>query len=184
MGMKAILCADENWAIGCRGSVLVSIPGDLRFFREKTEGHVVVMGRKTFDSISRRPLPNRRNIVLTRSRELRCPGVTFVYTEDELWDELRRYDPDEIYVIGGAVVYEMLLPFCDTVYVTRVAWHYQADTWFPDLDASPEWELAYESEEQTCFDTEYTFRTYRRCAGGAAGKKVSGETAGTEERDL
>lgn len=160
--MKAILCADENWAIGFRGNVLVSIPGDLRFFREKTQGHVVVMGRKTFDSIGRRPLPDRKNIVLTRGGGTWPSGVCVVHSEEELFAELVKYRPEDIYVIGGSVVYDLLLPYCSTVYVTRVAWRYQADTWFPNLDESPEWELVWESEEQTCFDTEYTFRTYRR----------------------
>ena len=162
MGMKAILCADENWGIGYRGKVLVSIPADLRFFREKTEGHVVVMGRKTFASISYKPLPDRVNIVLTGSTTLAVPGVVFVHSQEELHRELRKYEPDEIFVIGGQVVYNMLLPYCDTVYVTRVAYAYQADTWFPDLDASAEWTMVSQSEEQTYFDLEYTFCTYRR----------------------
>lgn len=170
--MKAILCADENWAIGYRSGVLVSIPGDLRFFREKTEGHVVVMGRKTFASIDHRALPDRVNIVLTGSAEYTAPGVTFVHSLEELQRELRQYEDDEIFVIGGAAIYEMLLPFCDTVYVTKVAYRYQADTWFPNLDESPEWTLVYESEEQTCFDIEYRFCTYRRKGREHAAEKM------------
>ncbi len=160
--MKAILCADENWAIGYKNKVLISIPSDLRFFRETTTGHVVVMGRKTFDSIGRRPLDNRTNIVLTRNPDFSAPGVVVVHGKEELIRELKKYDSDDIYVIGGSAIYRLLLPYCDTVYVTMVDYAYQADTWFTNLDLMPEWELTEESEEQTCFDITFTFRTYRR----------------------
>ena len=173
MGMKAILCADKNWGIGYRGKVLVSIPADLRFFREKTEGHVVVMGRKTFESISYKPLPDRVNIVLTSSRSLAVPGAVFVHSEEELLRELRKYETDDIFVIGGSVVYNMLLPYCDTAYVTKVDYAYQADTWFPDLDVRPEWTLIRQSEEQTYFDLEYRFCTYRRTGSEEAAEQIS-----------
>lgn len=68
-------------------------------------------------------------------------------------------------MIGGGAVYEMLLPYCDTAYVTKIDFAYQADTWFPNLDEMPEWRLAEESEEQTCFDIEFTFRKYIRKEG-------------------
>ena len=81
---------------------------------------------------------------------------------DAVLEELKKYDTDEIYVIGGAAVYELMLPYCDTVYVTRVEMEYDADTRFPDMDQMPEWEITEESEEQTYFDVEYRFCTYRR----------------------
>lgn len=161
--MRAIMCVDRNWAIGKNGDLLVSIPGDQRFFREKTYGNVVVMGRKTFESLpGGRPLEGRTNIVLTRNRTF-CPdGVTVVHDKSELLDELRKYDTDDIYVIGGAEIYALMLPYCDTAYVTHIDFAYQADTYLTNMDCLPEWELTEESEEQTYFDLEYTFRTYRK----------------------
>jgi dihydrofolate reductase len=161
--MKAILAADRNWAIGNKGKLLVSIPADMRFFRETTSGHVVIMGRKTLESMPMgRPLKNRTNIVLTRNKELSVPGAETAHDLEELSEILRKYQDRECFVIGGEQIYRLLLPQCDTVYVTKVDYAYEADTWFPDLDQDPQWELAKESEEQTYFELTYTFRTYRR----------------------
>ncbi len=161
--MKAILSADRNWGIGCQNKLLISIPSDMKFFRETTTGHTVVMGRKTLESFpGGQPLKNRRNIVLTRNPEYSVKGAEVVRSPEELLKLLEGSPLEDVYVIGGGEVYRQLLPYCDTVYVTKIDFAYQADTFFPNLDESPEWELAEESEEQTCFDIEFTFRTYRR----------------------
>ena len=162
--MKAILSADRNWGIGCQNKLLISIPSDMKFFRETTTGHVVVMGRKTLESFpGKQPLKNRVNIVLTRDVNYQAaPCVVMVHSLEELLQELKKYARDEVYVIGGGAVYQLLLPYCDTVYVTRIDFAYQADTWFPNLDQDEDWELAEESEEHTCFDIEYCFARYVR----------------------
>ena len=161
--MKAILSADRNWGIGCQNKLLISIPSDMKFFRETTTGHTVVMGRRTLESFpGGQPLKNRRNIVLTRNPEYSVKGAEVVHSPGELLKLLEGSPLEDVYVIGGGEVYRLLLPYCDTVYVTKIDFAYQADTFFPNLDESPEWELAEESEEQTCFDIEFTFRTYRR----------------------
>ena len=161
--MRAIVNADKNWGIGFRNQLLVHIPSDMRFFREKTTGNVVVMGRKTLESLpGGRPLADRDNIVMTRDPAFRVKGAAVVHSVEELQQLLADIDTDRVYVIGGAEIYRLLLPYCDTAFVTRVDYVYQADAYFPDLDASPEWELTAESEEQTCHDMEFTFRTYKR----------------------
>ena len=161
--MKAILSADRNWGIGCQNKLLISIPSDMKFFRETTTGHTVGMGRRTLESFpGGQPLKNRRNIVLTRNPEYSVKGAEVVHSPEELLKLLEGSPLEDVYVIGGGEVYRLLLPYCDTVYVTKIDFAYQADTFFPNLDESPEWELAEESEEQTCFDIEFTFRTYRR----------------------
>ena len=161
--MKAIVNADKNWGIGFRNQLLVHIPSDMRFFREKTTGNVVVMGRKTLESLpGGRPLADRDNIVVSRDPALKVKGAAVVHSVEELQQLLADMDTDRVYVIGGAEMYRLLLPYCDTVYVTSVDYAYQADAYFPDLDAMPEWELVEESEEQTCHDMEFTFRTYKR----------------------
>lgn len=161
--MKAILAADRNWAIGNKGKLLVSIPADMRFFRETTSGNVVIMGRKTLESMPMgRPLKNRTNIILTRNRDLTVPGARVAHDTDELLKILEDCRDKECFVIGGEQIYRLLLPWCDTVYVTKIDYAYEADTYFPDLDRDPRWELAEESAEQTYFELTYTFRTYRR----------------------
>ena len=145
--MRAIVCADKNWGIGYKNRLLVSIPSDMKFFRETTTGKVIVMGRKTLESFPNgMPLKNR-----------------IVHDEEELMNELGKYDTEQIYIIGGESVYKMMLSYCDKIYVTKVDRAFQADTYFPNLDEMSEWKMTQESEEQTCFDLEFCFTTYERC---------------------
>lgn len=161
--MKAILSADKNWGIGYQNKLLVSIPSDMRFFRQTTTGKVVVMGRKTLESFPNGlPLKNRTNIVLTANRGYQVKDAVIVHTEEELMQELEKYDTEDIFVIGGESIYRMMLPHCDTVYVTKIDRAFQADTFFPDLDQMDEWEMTEEGEEQTCFDLEFRFTKYER----------------------
>ena len=161
--MKAILAADKNWGIGYNNHLLVSIPSDMKFFRQTTTGKVVVMGRKTLESFPNgMPLKNRTNIVLTGNQNYQVKDAIVVHSEDELMEELKKYDTDDIYVIGGESVYRMMLPYCDTAYVTKIDRAFQADTFFPNLDEMDEWEMTEESEEQTCFDLEFYFTKYER----------------------
>ena len=161
--MKAILSADKNWGIGYQNKLLVSIPSDMKFFRETTTGNVVVMGRKTLESFPNGlPLKNRVNIVLTGNQSYQVKDAVIVHSQDELLEELKKYDTERVYVIGGESVYRMMLPFCDTVFVTKIDRAFQADTFFPNLDEMEEWEMTEEGEEQTCFDLEFRFTKYER----------------------
>lgn len=162
--MRAIVCADKNWGIGYKNRLLVSIPSDMKFFRETTTGKVIVMGRKTLESFPNgMPLKNRINIVLTRDRNYEAKGAVIVHDEEELMNELGKYDTEQIYIIGGESVYKMMFSHCDKIYVTKVDRAFQADTYFPNLDEMSEWKMTQESEEQTCFDLEFCFTTYERC---------------------
>ncbi len=161
--MNVIAAVDKNWAIGNKNRLLTSIPADMKFFREKTSGHVVVMGRKTLESFPNGlPLKNRINIVLTGNRNYQVKDAVIVHTKEDLLEELKNYAPEELYVIGGGSIYEMLLPYCETAYITKIDHAYEADTFFPNLDEKPDWEMTEESEEQTCFDLEYVFSKYER----------------------
>ena len=161
--MNAIAAVDANWAIGNKNRLLTSIPADMKFFREKTMGHVVVMGRKTLESFPNGlPLKNRVNIVLTANRSYKVKDAIIVHTKEELLEELKKYDSNELYVIGGGSIYEMLIPYCDTAYITKIDRAYAADTYFPNLDQMDDWEMTEVSEEQTCFDLEYVFAKYER----------------------
>ena len=159
--MKIIVAADRNWGIGKDNKLLVSIPADMRMFRQETMGKVVVMGRKTLESFpDGRPLKDRVNIVMTRNPDFQAKGVIAVHSLDELWKVLEDIPPENIYCIGGDSIYRLLLPFCSEAYVTRIDYEYQADRFFPDLDSDPEWRLVSESEEQTYFDLSYRFTKY------------------------
>ena len=85
-----------------------------------------------------------------------------VHSIKELMEELKKYDEEDIFVVGGSSVYEQLLPYCDTAHITKIDYAYQADAYFPNLDAMPEWELTADSDEQTYFDLEYYFLKYQR----------------------
>ena len=161
--MNLILSADNNWAIGKDNKLLVRIPDDMKFFRETTTGKVVVMGRKTLESFPNGlPLKNRINIVLTKNLSYQVKDAIVVHSKEELDQELKKYNSDDIYVIGGGSVYEMLLKECDIAHVTKINYTYEADTFFPNLDEDPDWEIVADSEEQTYFDLEYYFLKYQR----------------------
>lgn len=161
--MKAILSADRNWGIGNRNKLLVSIPSDMKFFRQTTTGKVVVMGRKTLESFPNgQPLKNRINIVLTENPDYRVKDAVIVHSKEELLKTLEQYDTEDVYIIGGESIYRMMLPYCDTVLVTKIDQTFQADTFFPNLDEMEEWEMTEEGEEQTCFDLEFRFTKYER----------------------
>lgn len=161
--MRAIVNADERWGIGKDNKLLVSIPQDMKFFRNETMGKVVVMGRKTLESFpGGRPLVNRVNIVLTKDPDYTVKDAVIVHSVEEALERVKEYDPDTVYCIGGDSVYRQFLPYCDTVFATRSAYTYEADSYFPNLDEDEEWELAGSSEEQTYFDLEYRFTRYER----------------------
>lgn len=161
--MNLIVAVDKNWAIGNQNKLLVSIPADMKFFRETTTGKVVVMGRKTLESFpGGQPLKNRTNIVLTKDRNYHVKDAVIVHSLEELMDELNKYPDDSVYVIGGESVYKMMLPYCTDAYITKIDHAYDADTFFPNLDETEEWVLEGETEEQTYFDLEYVFTKYKK----------------------
>ena len=121
------------------------------------------MGRKTLESFPNGlPLKNRINIVLTANREFKVKDAIICHSVEELLEELKKYDSDDIYVIGGDSIYHQMLPYCNVAHVTKIDHAYEADTWFPNLDELPEWEITADSEEQTYFDLEYQFLKYER----------------------
>ena len=151
--MNLIVAVDSNWAIGKENKLLVSIPQDMKFFRETTKGKVVAMGRKTLESFpGGQPLKNRVNV----------KDTVIVHTIEEMVDELKKYDSEDIFVIGGESIYRQLLPYCTKAYITKIDHAYDADTYFPNLDEDPEWEMTKISDEQTYFDLEYVFTIYER----------------------
>ena len=161
--MNLIAAVDKNWAIGKDNGLLVSIPADMKFFRETTTGKVVVMGRKTLESFPNGlPLKNRVNIVLTTDYSYQVKDAVIVHSKEELEEELQKYNREDIYVIGGESVYRLLLDVCDTAHITKIDYAYEADAFFPNLDENPDWEIVADSEEQTYFDLEFYFLKYQK----------------------
>lgn len=159
--MKAILHADKEWGIGKANGLMFSIPADMKFFRETTTGNVVVMGSNTLKSFpGGRPLKNRTNIVLWPGGEKR-DDCTVVGSLDELFAEIKKYNSDKVFVIGGAMMYKTLLPYCDEVLVTRVEAVGGADAYFENLDNNPDFELVYCSQPQETNGCIIRFTTYK-----------------------
>ena len=161
--MNIIASADQNWAIGKDNQLLIRIPDDMKRFRQMTTGHVVVMGRKTLESFpNQAPLKDRVNIVMTTNPSYQPKGVVIVHSVEELKEELKKYNTQDVYVIGGDSIYRQLLDLCDTAYITKIDYAYAADAYLPNLEEWDDWKLCEESEEQTYCDVIYSYQTYRR----------------------
>ncbi|EIW19269.1 MULTISPECIES: dihydrofolate reductase [Pelosinus] len=159
--MKLIVAVDEQWGIGCKGQLLVTIPADMQHFKEKTKGKVIVMGRETFESLpGSKPLQGRINIVLTKNIKLHWEGVTLCHSLSQLFTALASYRSEDIFIIGGESVYRQCLPYCSEAYVTKISNMHPADTCFPNLDSRPEWQCIEESSVQSYKDSTYRFTTY------------------------
>ncbi|MBR2281255.1 MAG: dihydrofolate reductase [Spirochaetales bacterium] len=158
--MQAILHCDRNWGIGKRNDLMFHLPADMRFFRKTTTGKVVVMGSNTLLSFpGGKPLKNRTNIVLwpggPKERAVQ-DGFTMVESLPDLFTELSKHPSDDIFVIGGAMMYHTMLPYCDKVYLTKVDTDGGAEVFFDNLDRLENWSMVECSEPQE--DNGYTIR--------------------------
>jgi dihydrofolate reductase len=173
--LNFIAALDENWGIGRAGDLLFHIPEDMKYFREKTMGKVVVMGEATLRSLpGGKPLPGRTNIVLSDDVSFGCKGAALCRTMDELFDMLGRYDSRDVFVIGGASVYNQLMDCCDTAYITKVAASVPADVSINPLDGREGWALESRSAPHSHKGLAFTFCVYRNAKitprpGGTAG---------------
>ena len=162
--MKAILHADRKWGIGKNNSLMFRIPEDMKFFKKTTTGNVVVMGYNTLKSFpGGKPLKDRVNIVLSAT-PFECEDCTVVMSLEELFEELKKYDPEKVFVIGGAMTYRTLLPYCSEVLVTKVDAVGGADTFIENLDKNPDFQLVYESEPVETNGYFVKFTTYKNNA--------------------
>ena len=135
----------------------------MKFFRSETSGIVVVLGRKTLATLpGGMPLKNRTNIILTRNPDYQVKDAIVCHSVEEVLEEVKKYNSEDVYIIGGDTIYKEFLPYCDVAHVTCMEYSYQADTWFPNLDEDAEWVVAADSEEKTYFDLEYCFKMYVR----------------------
>lgn len=141
--MCIILVTDNDNAIGRDGKLLCSLPEDMKRFRETTVGSIVIMGRKTWESFPKRPLPNRENIVLSRSAK-ELDGAEVFSDVESVLKRVQNSDK-RVFVIGGAEVYRQFAQFCDEALITRVYENFGGDVFFKDIERDPEWRLAESS---------------------------------------
>lgn len=168
--MKLVVAVDKNWGIGYKGELLARVRADLRYFQSLTKGNVVILGSKTLATFpGGRVLKDRVNIVLSRREGYAPEGATVVNSIESLNEEIKKYESDSVFVIGGATVYEQLLPYCDTAYVTKFGKEFESDAFFHNLDTCPDWYLYEAGEEQLTnpeTDTEenmsFRFCVYKR----------------------
>ncbi len=171
--ISIIVAIAENYAIGKKGDLLCHMPADLKHFKDITSGKTVMMGERTFFSLPKHPLPNRRNIVLTDVAGKTFEGAEAVYSIDEMVDKVEsrktatsslKVESEEAFVIGGGMVYRQMMPLADKLYITHIhhSWE-DADTFFPEIKES-EWKLLnaerHFADEKNPYD--YTFATYAR----------------------
>jgi len=159
--MNIIVAADNNWAIGYKGGLLIKIKEDLQYFKQKTMGHIVVMGRVTYESLpKRRALIGRRNIVLTRDKSFFAEGFGVCHNVEAVC-ELAKVSEKEVFIIGGEEVYKAFLPFSTKAYITRIYSEFPADKHIPNLDEMDNWQKVGESEVfQTERGVRYRFLEY------------------------
>ena len=161
--MNIIVSVDKKWGIGNKGKLLVSIPKDMKLFREETVGKVIIMGHNTLLSLpGSQPLAGRENIVLSKDKNLKIKGATVVNSLESCLEYLRENNINDEDVLGGESVYRNFLPYCNVAHVTYIDYEYAADRHFLNLDLDKEWNLVLETEEETYFDIPYTFRMYKR----------------------
>ncbi|NBI64641.1 dihydrofolate reductase [Clostridiales bacterium] len=160
--MNIIVVVDENWNIGRDGGLLVHLPGDLKYFKEKTLGKTVVVGRKTLESFpGSKPLPGRRNIVLTRKERYKPEGCETCASKEEL-TRLLGNDTKDVFICGGQNVYGQFLEECDRYFVTKIYAAFDADRSFPELDSRQDLEIVWKSDTQEENGINYQFFEYKR----------------------
>ena len=161
--MKAIVAVDKKWGIGKNNDLLFSIPADMKFFRETTAGKIVVMGANTLRSFpGGNPLKNRVNIVL--STTLNRDDCVIVKSLEELLKEIKKYPADDVFLIGGARLYNTLIPYCDQALITKVDADGNAEVFFPDLDKEDAWTMVDQSQSIESNGYSIKFTTYKNSA--------------------
>ncbi|MCL2062870.1 MAG: dihydrofolate reductase [Candidatus Cloacimonetes bacterium] len=177
--MNIIVAVDENWAIGYKNDLLIRISEDMKYFKNKTMGNIVVMGRKTFESLpGQRPLKNRTNIVLSKDKKYTVTTASLLPPEkdveipvfktiichdvNEVLSIVKSSDK-EVFIIGGEMIYKLFIPYCKKAYVTKIYHKFKADKHIPPFSNNPSWGLIEESEIfETKENIKYQFLVYEK----------------------
>lgn len=159
--MNFIVAVSADFAIGKGNRLLFNLPKDLAYFKEHTLNKVVVMGDKTYYSLPKRPLPKRTTIVMTLDPEFGEEGVTTVHSLQELGEVLKQYDSKDVWVCGGASIYNLLMDYCEYGYITKVQKIVEADTYINNVDKKQNWKVVSKGEKQEENGLEYSFDVYK-----------------------
>ena len=161
--MNMIVAADKNWGIGKDGQLLTHLSRDLKYFKERTLGKAVVMGRKTLESLpGGRPLPGRTNIVLTANPDYEKEGCVIVHSMDELRKKCLEFPDDDVMIIGGATLYNELMEECESLFITKIYEEFEADAFIKNADELPGYKVAWQSEMHEEHGIRYQFFEYKR----------------------
>ena len=159
--MKLIAAVNKNWGIGKDNDLLYHIPGDMKFFRAKTKDNVIIVGRKTLESFPEsKPLKFRTNIVLTNDINYKVNDAVIMHSVDDVLDFVKKINDKDVYVCGGEQIYSLLLPYCETAYITKIEDDKSAQKFMPNLDTNSDWILSDESEQIFENGYSYKFCTY------------------------
>ncbi len=160
--LKILVAFDENRVIGKNNALIWHIPADLKRFKALTTGHVIIMGRKTFESIGR-PLPNRTTVVISRQQDLKIEGVILAHSVEEAILKAKSISRDDIFIVGGAEIYQLSLPLADQILVTQLHDIFEGDAFFPEISPAI-WEVAEQergvTDEQNAY--QFSYITYAR----------------------
>ena len=160
--MNLIVAVDKNWGIGAKNGLLYNLKQDMAYFRSTTLNKIVVMGRNTLESFpGGKPLKNRVNICVNAEQGFERENVIVVTSLPELFETLKNYDSEEVFVIGGASIYKQLLPYCTYAYITKIEDEKPAEVFFPNLDENDDWQVVETSEKQTEDNTDFYFCKYQ-----------------------
>jgi dihydrofolate reductase len=177
--ISIIVAVASNGAIGKNGDLLWHIKDDLKYFKEITLGHTVLMGRKTWESLPKKPLPNRRNIVITKNKNYSANGAELFLSLEAALNSCGT--AEEVFCIGGGTIYEQILPFCNKLYVTKVEKDFDADTFFPKIDPNL-WKIEKTAQKNSQKDEAsgltYKFEVYSRL------KSISRKVRKSESRKV
>ena len=164
--LSIIVAIGKNYEIGRKNQLLCHLPDDLKHFKRTTAGHAVLMGENTWFSLPKRPLPNRRNIVLTLEKDKSYEGAEMAYSIEEAMELCP--SEEEVFIMGGASIYRQFFPLCDKLYITRMQAEFpDADVFFPQIDEK-DWQLVSEephhADENHCCT--FTFQEYVKRKNG------------------
>ena len=160
--MKFIVSVDMNWGIGKDNDLLMRIPDDMKQFREKTTGNVIVMGRKTLESFpNSKPLPNRLNLVITSNKDYYAEGVVICHSIDEALEKIKELNKD-VYIVGGGSIYTAFMPYCNEAIITKFEKVFDADTFIENLDENKDWKVDSVEKTDEYEGVKYKVIRYRR----------------------
>ena len=161
--MNIVAAVNSDWGIGYNNTQAIVIPEDRRNFQKITNGGILIAGRKTFEDFGR-PLPDRKNIILTHDRKFKADNVVVAHSIDEALAMIADEDSNRVFVIGGGIIYKLFLPMCSVAYVTKIDAAPPSDTYFPNLDKLPGWVLESSGETNESKDIRYSFHKYKNNA--------------------